>query len=133
MREAALWLGKAYGDKKAGNGGKGFSSLSFLENPIMSNSISRDQQRRKLYKKLEVQRCFYKSLIGDVSLAARTRALYVHQLNKINRNSSLTRVRNRCLLTGRSRGVNNMFRISRVKWRELANQGLIVGVSKSSW
>ena len=99
----------------------------------MSNSISRDQQRRKLYKKVEVQRCLYKSLIGDLSLVAKNRALYVQQLNKMNRNSSLTRVRNRCVLSGRGRGVHKMLRISRIKWRELANQGFIMGVSRSSW
>jgi small subunit ribosomal protein S14 len=54
-------------------------------------------------------------------------------LQKLNRNSSRSRQYNICLLTGRKRGYMRLFGISRVKFRELANQGLIPGVSKASW
>jgi len=54
-------------------------------------------------------------------------------LQKLPRNSSPVRLHNRCKLTGRPRGYMRQFGISRVKFRELANQGLIPGVKKASW
>ena len=99
----------------------------------MSNSIQRDQQRRVLFAKHEWLRLYYKCAIKNLSIAADARAQYVHHLNKMPRNSSLTRVRNRCVLSGRSRGVHRFFKLSRIKCRELASQGLLMGVCKSSW
>ena len=99
----------------------------------MSNSIQRDQQRRALFAQHECQRLHYKCAIKNLSLAAGVRAQYVRSLNKMARNSSLSRVRNRCVLTGRGRGVLRSFRLSRIKYRELASQGLLMGVCKSSW
>jgi small subunit ribosomal protein S14 len=49
------------------------------------------------------------------------------------RNASLTRVRNRCEITGRPRGFYRKFKISRIALRELGNQGMIPGLTKSSW
>jgi small subunit ribosomal protein S14 len=54
-------------------------------------------------------------------------------LQKFPRNSSLTRVRSRCALTGRPRGVFKKFGLCRIKFRELALQGLLPGVKKASW
>ena len=99
----------------------------------MSNSIQRDQQRRALFAKQEWQRLHYKCVIKNLSIAAGARAQYVRRLNKMSRNGSLTRVRNRCVLSGRGRGVHRFFRLSRIKCRELASQGFLLGVCKSSW
>jgi small subunit ribosomal protein S14 len=55
------------------------------------------------------------------------------KLQKIPRNGNLNRVRNRCELTGRPRGVYRDFKLCRNKFRELANNGLIPGVTKASW
>ena len=52
---------------------------------------------------------------------------------KLPRNSAMVRVRNRCEITGRSRGYYRKFGLSRIKFRELSLQGLIPGVKKSSW
>ena len=54
-------------------------------------------------------------------------------LSKLPRNSSAVRLHNRCKLTGRPRGYMRQFGISRVTFREMANQGLIPGVKKASW
>lgn len=54
-------------------------------------------------------------------------------LNKMPRDSSYTRLRNRCQLTGRPRGFLRKFQISRICFREMASNGLIPGVTKSSW
>jgi small subunit ribosomal protein S14 len=55
------------------------------------------------------------------------------ELQKLPKNSSYVRLHNRCQLTGRPRGYMRQFGISRVLFREMANKGLIPGVSKSSW
>jgi len=55
------------------------------------------------------------------------------KLQKLPRNSLPVRLRNRCQLTGRSRGVYKKFNLSRIKFRELAHQGLLPGVAKASW
>ena len=54
-------------------------------------------------------------------------------LQKLPKNSSPVRLHNRCKLTGRPKGYMRTFGISRVKFREMANQGLIPGVKKASW
>lgn len=54
-------------------------------------------------------------------------------LDKLPKNSSKTRLRNRCALTGRGRGYVRAFGISRIKFRDLASDGKIPGVTKSSW
>ena len=54
-------------------------------------------------------------------------------LDKLPKNSSKVRLRNRCALTGRGRGFNRMFGVSRIKFRDLATEGKIPGVTKSSW
>ncbi len=54
-------------------------------------------------------------------------------LQKLPKNASPVRLHNRCKLTGRPRGYMRIFGLSRVKFREMANQGLIPGVKKASW
>lgn len=54
-------------------------------------------------------------------------------LDKLPRNSSRVRLRNRCALTGRGRGYIRMFGVSRIKFRDLATEGKIPGITKSSW
>ncbi|MCX6198182.1 MAG: 30S ribosomal protein S14 [Bacteroidetes bacterium] len=54
-------------------------------------------------------------------------------LDKLPKNSSKVRLRNRCALTGRGRGYVRMFGVSRIKFRDLATEGKIPGVTKSSW
>jgi len=55
------------------------------------------------------------------------------ELQKLPRNSSITRLRNRCAITGRPRGYMRFFGISRINFRELAEAGLIPGIKKASW
>jgi small subunit ribosomal protein S14 len=54
-------------------------------------------------------------------------------LDKLPKNSSKVRLRNRCALTGRGRGFIRMFGVSRIKFRDLASEGKIPGVTKASW
>ena len=82
---------------------------------------AREVKRKKLCEKFQDKRAEYKKS-GNFEA-----------LQKLPRNSSAVRQRNRCLLTGRPRGYIRQFGISRVMFREMANKGLIPGVKKASW
>ena len=99
----------------------------------MKNLVKRDQKRRYLFLKNELKRVQYKSIIRNSSIAGVTKDQSVIRLNQINRNSSKVRIKNRCVLTGRGKAVYRFCRLSRIRFRELAAQGLLLGVSKSSW
>lgn len=96
-------------------------------------SIEKDKQRRQLFQSNELKRRQYKLIIENLALPTEVRAQAVILLNNLPRSSSSVRLRNRCALTGRSRGVLRKWRMSRVRFRELASQGALLGVSKSSW
>ena len=93
----------------------------------------KDDMRRRAFVKHEAKRRQYKLIIENQSLSPEQRAEAVLLLNKVPRHSSLVRVRNRCVLTGRSRGMLRRWRLSRIQFRELAAQGQLLGVHKSSW
>ena len=99
----------------------------------MKAQIQKDKKRRKLAEKYETKRAALKSIHKDESLSLLTRWKAVHKLAELPRDSSTTRVRNRCLLTGRPRGTLRDFKMSRIKFRELASSGLLNGVRKASW
>jgi small subunit ribosomal protein S14 len=99
----------------------------------MTNFIQRDKNRRKLIFKYEIIRLQYKSLIKDFSIPKEIKNIYMEKLNKLPRNSSKIRSRNRCILTGRGRAVFRFCKLSRIALRNLASQGMITGVKKSSW
>lgn len=99
----------------------------------MKNIVRRDQKRRNLFYKNEDKRVQYKSIIKDFSIPGERKDHFVYKLNKIARNSSKVRIKNRCILTGRGKAVYSFCRLSRIRFRELASQGLLLGVSKSSW
>lgn len=83
--------------------------------------LARNEKRRKLIEKYAAKRAALKAA-GDLE-----------GLQKLPRNSSPTRYKNRCAATGRSSGYIRDFGLSRIKFRELANEGKIPGVRKSSW
>jgi ribosomal protein S14 len=99
----------------------------------MSNHVIRDMTRRLLLAKYELKRVQYKALCQDRNLPNAVRNDYFFKLSKLPRNSSKTRIRNRCTITGRSRAVYKQFRVSRIVFRELATQGALCGIYKSSW
>ncbi|NMC99356.1 MAG: 30S ribosomal protein S14 [Bacteroidales bacterium] len=82
---------------------------------------ARERKRKALYDKYEEIR---KQLKAEGNYVA---------LQKLPRNSSKTRLHNRCLLTGRPKGYIRTFGISRITFREMASNGLIPGVKKASW
>jgi small subunit ribosomal protein S14 len=94
--------------------------------------IEREKKRIKLYKKYSLKRAnLLKKYNNEKSFKLK---LELHsKLQKLPRNSSKTRIRNRCWKTGRARGVFRDFGLSRHVFREMAHQCLLPGVTKSSW
>ena len=95
--------------------------------------IERDLKRRRLAEKHEAKREKLKALIKDENTAAEDRFEAALKLAELPRNSSKTRIRNRCLVTGRPRGFYRKLKMSRIALRELGSEGKIPGLVKSSW
>lgn len=95
--------------------------------------VQRDLKRRKLYSKYKAKRENLLSKSKDNALSPEERFEARLRLAQLPRNSSKNRIRNRCLLTGRPRGVYRKFGLSRIAFRDLASDGKLPGVVKSSW
>ena len=95
--------------------------------------VARDNKRRKLAKKFASKRASLKAIIYDQNLEGEERFMAALKLAELPRNSSTTRIRNRCLVTGRPRGFYRKLKMSRIALRELGSQGKIPGLVKSSW
>ena len=97
------------------------------------SSIQKNENRKKIVSKFQNRRNELKKKIMDKNLSMEERFKLQSKLNDLPRDSSSIRVRNRCELTGRSRGVYRKFGLSRIKLRELTMSGNLPGVVKSSW
>jgi len=95
--------------------------------------INRNDKRRKTVKKFEAKRAALLAVINDFKQPEDERMAARMQLQKLPRNASPTRVRNRCKLTGRPRGVYRKFGLGRNKLRDIAMRGEIPGMTKASW
>lgn len=97
------------------------------------SSINKNERRKALVKQYAHKFEKLKAIANDKNVDETERLMARLKMAELPRNANPTRVRNRCELTGRSRGYYRKFKLSRVKLRELANKGLIPGVIKSSW
>ena len=97
------------------------------------SSVQKNLNRLKLIEKFRNKRKALKKKIMDKSLSIEERIKLQNKLNDMPRNSSNIRFRNRCKLTGRTRGVYRKFGLSRIKIRELSMSGDLPGMVKSSW
>ena len=97
------------------------------------SKIVRHEQRRKLIDRHRERRAELKAKIIDPSLSLREREEASERLRKLPRDSSATRLRNRCSLSGRPRAYYRKFGLSRIALRELALRGELPGVVKASW
>ena len=95
--------------------------------------INREQKRRKTVKKFAAKRAELKAIINDVKRDDADRMDARLKLQSLPRNASESRLRNRCQLTGRPRGVFRKFGLCRNMIREIAMKGEIPGVVKASW
>jgi small subunit ribosomal protein S14 len=97
------------------------------------SAVNRNERVKKLVKQYAGKRDALKAIANDESLPLEERFEARLKLAELPRNSSQTRIRNRCEVTGRPRGYYRKLKMSRVSLRELGSQGLIPGLVKSSW
>ncbi|WP_336958042.1 30S ribosomal protein S14 [Sphingobium aquiterrae] len=97
------------------------------------SSINKNERRKKLVKKYAGQYAKLKAIAADKSADDTDRLMARLKMAEIPRNGNPTRIRNRCEVTGRPRAYYRKFRLCRIQLRDLANKGLIPGVTKSSW
>ena len=95
--------------------------------------IERNKKRQRMVARYATKRAALKAKTKDESLSPEDRFNAWIKLAELPRNSSATRVRLRCQISGRGRGNYRKFRLSRIAMRELASQGQIPGMVKSSW
>jgi small subunit ribosomal protein S14 len=98
-----------------------------------TSSVNKNKRRMALVKRLAGKRARLRATANDRSLPPEERFAARLKLAEMPRNSSATRIRNRCELTGRPRGTYRKFKLSRLALRELASSGQIPGMVKSSW
>jgi small subunit ribosomal protein S14 len=97
------------------------------------SSINKNERRKALVKKYASKFAALKATAGDESLDDGERLMARLKMAELPRNANPTRVRNRCATTGRPRGYYRKFGLCRIELRDLANKGMIPGVTKSSW
>lgn len=95
--------------------------------------IARDTKRARTVAKYADKRAALKARTKDVHLSTEERFEAAQQLQKLPRDASPVRQRNRCQITGRPRGYYRKFGLSRMKLREAAMNGEVPGLFKSSW
>lgn len=95
--------------------------------------INREEKRRKLVDKFAQKRAALQAIINNQALSESERYEARLKLQALPRNANPTRLRNRCQITGRPRGVFRKFGLCRHKIRELVFEGQVPGVVKASW
>ena len=98
-----------------------------------TSMVERERRRARIVKKYAAQRAKLKETIRNPRTSPEARETAQARLQTLPRDASPSRQRNRCAITGRSRGVYRKFGLSRVKIREVAFRGEIPGLSKASW
>jgi small subunit ribosomal protein S14 len=96
-------------------------------------SINRDLKRAALVQKYAKKRAALQAIVADQSVSEEDRYQARLKLQQLPRNSNPTRLRNRCEITGRARGVYSKFGLGRNKLRESAMRGEVPGIVKASW
>jgi ribosomal protein S14 len=99
----------------------------------MKYSIIKDKKRRVLFSAFEKRKLFLRALLQNKELSKTFRLMIYRALILLPRDASITRLRNRCLLTNRPRAIYRKFGMSRLMFRKFVVQGLLTGVKNSSW
>lgn len=97
------------------------------------SAIVKNERRKRLVAKYATKRAELKAIVMNRELGDDERWMASLQLAAMPRNGAATRVRNRCEITGRPRGVYRKFKMSRIALRELGSAAKIPGITKSSW
>ena len=97
------------------------------------SSIEKNNRRLRMSKEFAARRAKLKAIIGDKEKPMEERFAATLKLAELPRNSSTTRYRNRCEITGRPRSVYRKTKLSRIAMREFGSRGMVPGLVKSSW
>ena len=97
------------------------------------SSINKNERRKKLVKQYAGKYAKLRAVADDTTKDETERLVARLKMAELPRNANPTRIRNRCMITGRPRGYYRKFGLARVMQRELSNHGMIPGVTKSSW
>lgn len=98
-----------------------------------TSKIAKNEQRKKTVLKYSAKRKELKEIVRNPEIPYEERMIAFDRLRKLPRDANPNRIVNRCRMTGRTRAVYRKFGLSRISLREMASQGLIPGVTKSSW
>nr|YP_001165372.1 ribosomal protein S14 [Phytophthora ramorum]ABG54123.1 ribosomal protein S14 [Phytophthora ramorum]ACD46639.1 ribosomal protein S14 [Phytophthora ramorum] len=99
----------------------------------MQKKIKKNIKQRYLFKNYEKNRLALKILSKNLNIKKEFRWKLQQKWFFFHQNSSITRIKNLCVLTGRSKSIYRLFKISRIKLRNLTSKGSLPGVSKYSW
>ena len=97
----------------------------------MKYALKLDKTKRVLANKCEIKRLSEKTLFLTQSVKPKIRIKHFYKLSKLNGEQS--KIRNKCVITGRSRSVYRFCKLSRIKFRELASAGVLPGIKKAIW
>ena len=95
--------------------------------------IERNKKRERMVARFAAKRAELKKILADPGTSDEEFYIAQRKLTKLPKNSSVVRLRNRCSITGRPRAYLRKYGVSRITFRELASQGKVPGVTKSSW
>ena len=99
----------------------------------MQKKIKKNINQRLLFKNLEKKRLIIKIISNNFNLKKIIRWKTEQKWFNFSKNSSLTRIKNICILTGRSKSIYRFFKISRLQLRKLSSTGFLPGISKYNW
>ena len=99
----------------------------------MKKEIKNNMKQRLHFKQFEKQRLVLKALTQNLRITTKTRWKLQTMFLQIPQKSSITRIKNKCIITGRSRSIYKFFKLSRLQLRKYALNGLLPGVIKRNW
>jgi small subunit ribosomal protein S14 len=99
----------------------------------MLYQVPSDKRKRKLFNKYEFRKMCMKVLINDQRINMRFRTLLRLELDKIGKRANIGKIRNRCVVSGRGRGVYRVFGLDRFNFKRMANLGKLIGIEKTGW
>nr|YP_010394649.1 ribosomal protein S14 [Plasmopara halstedii]DAZ89086.1 TPA_asm: ribosomal protein S14 [Plasmopara halstedii] len=99
----------------------------------MQKKIKKNIKQRYIFKNFEKNRLILKILSKNLNIEKNLRWKLQQKWFFFHQNSSITRIKNLCILTGRPKSIYRLFKISRIQLRQLASKGILPGISKYSW
>lgn len=99
----------------------------------MQKKVKKNINQRYLFKSIEKKRLILKILLNNLNINKTIRWKLQQKFFFFNQNSSITRIKNICVLTGRSKSIYRLFKLSRIQLRKLASEGFLPNISKYSW